>query len=407
MKLLFVNTTGGYFGGVEQNIALTAEGLRERGHTPYFYCQQASGRDWEGYSRIFERAFSGADGRLQEVLPELGLDSVYIHKLASIQPVLDLAGAGGKKDTAAKGLHLVRMVHDHDLYCPRLHKYYFHNRKICTKPAGPYCWLDLAFLKKDAKARGAWGKLRGLGYRSIGAHIREMKKNCALDTLIVGSSYMREQLITNGFEPSQIHVNPPVLPRDDTQPAPLPKEKRVLYTGQLIRGKGVDLLLDAVSRLRVPFHLDVVGAGNDETFLKEKAAEFGVGERVTFHGWIPHERLAGLYDSARCVVVPSRWPEPFGMVGLEAMQRARPVVAFASGGIPDWLDHGVTGFLVPTGDVAGLAERIEQVLRDGEFAAQMGAAGRKRVDERFSFANYLDELERLLAPPTPPAPLEP
>jgi glycosyltransferase involved in cell wall biosynthesis len=91
--------------------------------------------------------------------------------------------------------------------------------------------------------------------------------------------------------------------------------------------------------------------------------------------------------------MPSRWPEPFGIVGIEAMAQSRPVVASKVGGIPDWLDDGETGRLVPAGDASALAAAITSVLDDEEWAGQLGTAAWRRVG-RFSVAAHLEQLDR-------------
>ncbi|MGB0712861.1 MAG: glycosyltransferase, partial [Gammaproteobacteria bacterium] len=106
------------------------------------------------------------------------------------------------------------------------------------------------------------------------------------------------------------------------------------------------------------------------------------------------------YERALCTVVPSRWPEPFGMVGVEAMARARPVVAFRAGGIPDWLDDGRTGHLVPEADTGAMAAAMAGLIHDRERAGAMGLQGRQTVDERFSHGHYLDAMMTLLSSAT-------
>lgn len=383
MKILFLNTIGGFWGGVEQNIIVTAKAMKKRGHTCYFACDSIEGRNVPEFSSYFDKSYLLSETPLKEICREVPVDVFYIHKFPNIQRVLPFKGR----------IYLVKMVHDHDLYCPRHHKYYFHNRKICTHPAGFRCWLDLAFIEKE------WirGKTRFV-YKSIPKFIKEMKKNYLMDTFIAGSSYMRSQLIMNNFPEDRIFINAPAIPPVKSPFTPLPKEKRILYTGQLIRGKGVDLLLKALSQLTIPFQCDIVGTGNDEGYLQQLSEELQLEQRVTFHGWVPNERLPAFYDRARCIAVPSRWPEPFGMVGLEAMHRARPVVAFDSGGISDWLENSKTGFLVPPGEIENFANKIERLLVDYKLAVSMGEHGAKRAKKYFSFDTYLNNLELLLQP---------
>lgn len=84
------------------------------------------------------------------------------------------------------------------------------------------------------------------------------------------------------------------------------------------------------------------------------------------------------------------------MVGPEAMARGRPVVGFAAGGIPDWLDDGVTGLLVPPGDVEGLTAAMERLLGDAGLVAQMGRAAAERVDRELTHRGYIERLKRSL-----------
>ena len=92
--------------------------------------------------------------------------------------------------------------------------------------------------------------------------------------------------------------------------------------------------------------------------------------------------------------MPSRWAEPFGLVGLEAMAHARPVVAFAVGGIPGWLQDGQTGFLAQPEDVHDLAKQINRLLTDPDLSEKLGRQGRARVPCEFSPEKHLSSLER-------------
>ena len=126
--------------------------------------------------------------------------------------------------------------------------------------------------------------------------------------------------------------------------------------------------------------------------------DLGLEDRVTWAGWVSPEKLDEYYREARVVAVPSRWPEPFGMVGLEAMQRAKPVVGFAVGGIPDWLNDGVNGFLIDPPSVGKFAVRLDTLLRDEQMAWEMGLQGLRKAGRDFSFQSYVERLESVLSP---------
>jgi glycosyltransferase involved in cell wall biosynthesis len=308
-------------------------------------------------------------------------DAVYFHKVPR------LPSPGG----ALGRVRAVRMVHDHDLCCPRRHKYLRGSQRVCRYSAGWRCWLDGAFLERQGGG--------GLGWVSIGERLGEMRRNRGLDALLVGSRFMREELLQNGFPRGKVFVLPPITPAAPRPPSPVPEAPEVLYVGQLVRGKGVDLLLRALQRLSCDFAATIVGTGNAQDGLKALCRRLGLARRVRFAGWVDHQALGEFYLRAKVVAVPSRWPEPFGMVGLEAMGHGRPVVGFAVGGIPDWLEHGTTGLLVPERDIASLAGAIERVLSDTAFARTLGENARTHARERYSFSRYLDLVETLLSGP--------
>ncbi len=383
MNILFVNTTGGFFGGVEQNIALAAEGLTEKGHRCYFVCRTRSMIDQERFDSLFAESWVLSSISVEQILSEVDIDVIYVHKF---EPVQELIAVRGTRK-------IVRMVHDHDLYCPRRHKYYAFSRQICTRRCSLFCYADLAFLERRE------GSLR---FVSVGKKIREMKRNYEIDTLLIGSSYMRKELERNGFDCERIQLLPPCV-QDDARPLHrFPQSPSVLYVGQMIKGKGVDILLEAYRLLcerhefTAPPPLHLIGRGNEEEALRRSAESSGMLSSVTFHGWVAHDDLAPFYDEATVVVVPSRWPEPFGMVGVEAMLRERPVIASDVGGISDWLKDGKNGILVPPNDAEALYRALAALVTDTKRAEAMGKEGRILAQNQFPYERYIDTLEQQL-----------
>ena len=393
MRILFLNERIGFMGGVEQHIHDAARAMAARGHEVALAWGQAC-RDVETMAAPFAEHYpcleltpSGVepstDTRLYGLVTSFRPDVLYLHKVPSLVPVEPYLGR----------IPTVRMIHDHDVCCPRRHKYFAFSKTLCERPVGWRCWADLAFVARDRSRR--------LGVRPVclREHRRELRRHDALDRLLVGSRWMRDELTMNGLDAERIHIVPPTIAPvspDAPKPTPPPDTNELLYVGQLIAGKGVDLLLRALARLAHPFSLQVAGVGNALDALRALSRDLGLDDRVTFLEWTPPERLAELYRRARVVVVPSRWPEPFGMVGVEAMRAARPVVAFAAGGIPDWLDDGVTGRLAPVGDVARLAEALDELLGDLDLCRRMGWAGLERADAEFSPDTTADALEEIL-----------
>jgi glycosyltransferase involved in cell wall biosynthesis len=158
--------------------------------------------------------------------------------------------------------------------------------------------------------------------------------------------------------------------------------KRLLFVGRLNVQKGIALLLDALAKTRQAAELDVVGDGPDRDALREQAEALGIGARVHWHGALPQPRLLDFYRGATALVVPSR-EEGFGLVAVEAQLCETPVVAFASGGLADTIEHGITGYLVPPGEAAALAVALDNVLAS-EARHEIGKAGRQSALARFA-----------------------
>jgi glycosyltransferase involved in cell wall biosynthesis len=164
----------------------------------------------------------------------------------------------------------------------------------------------------------------------------------------------------------------------------------------VIRGKGVDLLLRSLAKVRFPFQAAILGDGTHRAYCQRLCHRLGLGDRVKFHGFMAREELKHFYQQASLLAVSSVWPEPFGLVGREAMGHGLPVVAFDAGGIREWLFDGENGFLVPWKDTNRFAERIEQLLRDKELARQLGRRGRELVSQQQEVSRQVCPVEQVL-----------
>jgi glycosyltransferase involved in cell wall biosynthesis len=169
----------------------------------------------------------------------------------------------------------------------------------------------------------------------------------------------------------------------------------ILFVGRVFKEKGVDHLIRACALLKQDFNLVVVGDGWDLERCKSIAHDLGLQDKVDFKGFLPSKKVARLYQQSRIVAVPSVWPEPFCLTGLEAMSYKKPVVAYDSGGISQWLRNGKNGFLVERLSGKGLAEKLDLLLKDVSLAEKMGNEGYNIVRDKFTFKRHLDELEEL------------
>ena len=199
---------------------------------------------------------------------------------------------------------------------------------------------------------------------------------------------------SEGFDPASfeiVHYGIVAGPK----PPPPPRAPRLAVVGRLVPIKGHDVLLRALAsvRERVPgVTLEIAGDGPLETELRATVARLGLDDAATFLGRV--SPASPVFERAEVVVVPS-FGEGFGMVALEAMERGRPVVASAVGGLPEIVDPGRTGVLVPSGDPAKLAAALVELASDPGRTAELGVAGRARAVDEFSQERCTARVEAL------------
>jgi glycogen(starch) synthase len=191
-------------------------------------------------------------------------------------------------------------------------------------------------------------------------------------------------LAAHGIPPDRVRVIPsgvrPALfaAPDGADPlAGLPRP-RVVFLGRLHVQKNVDLLLVAAARLRCPAHVVLVGDGPERARLEQLRDRLGLRGRVTFLGFLAHDRVPALLRSADVLCLPSRYEE-LGTALLEALHCGVPVVATRTGGIPGVITDGVDGLLTEPGDAAGVATALDRLLSDPDLRRRLGECGRLRA----------------------------
>lgn len=171
------------------------------------------------------------------------------------------------------------------------------------------------------------------------------------------------------------------LPVEPVQDEAVAEGDFFLFVGRLRIRKGVEVLLEAMKALPQA-RLLIAGDGEHRAALERRAAELELGAAVRFLGRCDAGRVRGLLRRARALVVPSIY-EGMPLVVLEAMEAGVPVIASAVSGIPEVVEDGGTGWLVPPEEPEALADALTRAWTDPAEAARRGAAGRRRVDERF------------------------
>jgi glycosyltransferase involved in cell wall biosynthesis len=257
--------------------------------------------------------------------------------------------------------------------------HYFRPGQECQRAHGPGCIPNLL-------ARGC---AHTRDPRSLPASYRQATRALealrSADLAISYSSAMDRHLATNGVQRRSIVPYFPTLAAKTGSGQA--ERRRVLFAGRIVTPKGVGTLVRAAREVDAEFV--VCGDGWQLPAMRKLARRLGVEQRVRFTGWLDADRLAQEFADASVVAVPSLWPEPFGIVGIEAFATGRPVVASATGGIGDWLEDGVSGLAVAPGDPRALAHALNELLADPERQRSMGAAGRAMVAARFSSEQHV------------------
>ena len=391
MRLLVVGWHRGLVGGSEHYLKLVIPGLLARGHEVGLL---------HGYDiPAGQPTIDPLDARLPIWCADrLGVAGT-LQAIASWKP--DVSYSHGSNAPDLEEALIARypsVMFGHDFYgtCATGSKCHsFPRPRPCARTFGPMC-LVLHYPRRCGALNPleAWDTYR--------AQARRRALLPRYDAVVVASRYMREEFRRHQVANERLHlVTFPIdAPAEQSPPAGTHAySRRIATVGRLTDLKGAHYLIQALPeasrQLGFTLSLDLLGTGPDERRLKALAHRLGVA--ATFHGWVDRERRDTLLRGADLLAVPSVWPEPFGLVGVEAGRLGLPAVGFAVGGIPDWLIPGKTGELAP-GDppaVAGLADAIVRALRDPVHHARLrrGAWDHARA---FTMAAHLDRLEPIL-----------
>ncbi|NQS89636.1 glycosyltransferase family 4 protein [Patescibacteria group bacterium] len=238
-------------------------------------------------------------------------------------------------------------------------------------------------------------------------HYKLVKRlNFIANFIIANSKYEMEKLIKTGFPSKKltfIHncYNLPYPKKSEKDRALLAEfhiqdnDFVVGAVGRLVPQKGFEYLLEAAKTVlkKIPnTKFILVGGGELESKLKNFSRTLKIDKNVIFTG--PRRDMDKIYSIINIFTLPSLW-EPFGNVSLEAMTFGKPVIASEVGGIPEVVEDGVTGILIPPKDSVKLAEVIIYLLKNPEVAKKMREAGRKRVQKYFTPERVGDEVEKV------------
>lgn len=173
---------------------------------------------------------------------------------------------------------------------------------------------------------------------------------------------------------------------------PISDEKEIIFVGRLVERKGVKYLIEAMAKIQneIPHHLYIIGDGPDHQELQQMVDRFNLQNRITLTGYINDDTLAERFKRCSFFVLPAVYDkkgdiEGLGVVLIEAMSYSKPVIASKAGGIPDIVQDGENGYLVPPGDVETLAKAMKKLASNDNLCRVMGKKAKQTVDEKFNW----------------------
>ncbi|MEH1766183.1 MAG: glycosyltransferase family 4 protein [Nostoc sp.] len=287
-------------------------------------------------------------------------------------------------------------VHNHSLYCPSGTKYLAGQQTVCDRN---FSYVGCTWGKLVDKC-GSRKPLRTLKELQTTHEFLDVLKKIKI-TFIANSEYVRQELIKNGVPPEQtvtLHCGISI-PQTATTPLSLEvhQNHRILFAGRIVSDKGLEWLLKTLIHTDPKIQLDIAGEGWERPRLEKLANTLGLNKRITWHGWCDADKLNKLYQQCFAVIFPSVWPEPAGLITLESYARYRPVIASAVGGIPEHLQDGETGILVPANDIQKLADAINELYIDHPKSRYMGEQGHALLMKEFTMATHVNNLRKIYA----------
>ncbi len=375
-------------GGISVHLTGLVQAMRDRGWTVgmiRFVENAKSVSDAPAHyyelRSVYNRVRPGVRRSFREILKREDPDVVHVHSVFHSMSASML-------DELARTKPLVYTLHDVTPICywsTKLRR----DGRLCDAPVGFTCLTGGCY-----QLGACHGAVRDV-YRLVRDSVR-LAGHRRLPVMTVPSGYLRKQLIVNRFPPERIRVVPGFSRFADCNgtSSGLPKNKNILFVGRLVVEKGILEVVRALGLLRaMDWQATIIGEGPALAEATRLVEEKKLSSRVQFVGPASPAELHRHYENCFMMVMPSLIPESFGMVGVEAMSFSRPVVAYASGGVTEWMQDEVNGFLVEHGNFRRLAERMDRLLADRDLATRMGHSGREQVSARFGVRHHVDLLE--------------
>ena len=285
-------------------------------------------------------------------------------------------------------------VHDHAWWCPSGARYHSSTGTICSIRAGT---LPCAVRYHALRCGSVRPRAALEGFRRARAGREALLR---MRAVLVASRFMRDEAVRHGVPSELVHVVP-LPPTVSAAGAPSPASgagPTVLCVSRLTPLKGIEQLLAAFGAMRVEAQLVLTGTGNAAARLRHMAAAHPACDRILFAGQLDDTALRAAYSRAAVVAVPSLWPEPFGLVGIEALAAGRPVVASGTGGMEDWARKDLGVLVAPADRPVAFAAALDRALSEPVWRERAALAGTAWVAARHGSDAHLRALVEALGP---------
>jgi glycosyltransferase involved in cell wall biosynthesis len=383
MKIVIAHESVDTAGGVETYLGALVPALQARSHEVAL-----------AYHKGCHAAAFPVDPEQWICVQELGTDAA-IAALRAWKPDVVFSHNMGPLDVERRLVRewpVVKMMHGYFGTCISGSKSFGAPwRQACHRTFGVGCLA--MYLPRQCGRRDPRSLVRG--YRWAADQQKLLPHYAAV---IVASGHMRAEFEQHGVAHEKLHVVPLFSTLEAGGACGEAERDTVLFAARMTALKGGDVLLAAAARashrIGRPVRVIMAGDGPQRNEWRRLAATLGIP--TEFPGWIGASDREAEFRRASVLAVPSLWPEPFGLVGLEAGSIGIPAVAFDAGGIREWLVPGESGLLVPPSEgVEGFARALTLVLSDSDLRGRL-AGGARSIAARLSTSTHIDRLEMIL-----------
>jgi len=388
MRILVANDGFGDAGGVQVYLNAVVAALASRGHElALAYCTSDGAIENVGDTsrRLPRFRLAGPDaGAAFDAVRRWAPEICYSHNMDDVEV----------DRTLARVAPIVKFMHGYFGTCiGGLKSHQFPTPIACERAYGLAC--AALYLPRRC---GQLNPVRFFRQWRVAESHRSVRD--VYSAIVVASEHMRREYVRSGISPDRVRTNP-LFPSGPlaTEVSPAPAVPHVVFLGRMTALKGGDLLIRAVTeaagRLGRALRLTMIGDGPARGDWEALARRLGVA--CVFTGWRSGcDRWTPLRD-ASVVAIPSIWPEPFGLVGLEAGALGVPAVATAVGGIGEWLRDGVNGVAVPAPAAPqSFGRALADALADAARLARL-RDGAYRIAREMTLDRHVDRLEAVFA----------